>query len=68
MRILLNGKDRDISDGLTVHGLLLEIGIDPSWKGAAVAVNGEIALRQEWTTSALRAGDRVDIIQAVQGG
>ena len=68
MRILLNGEDREIDDGLTISGLLVEIGIDPSQKGSAVAVNGEIALRQEWAASALQAGDRVDIIRAVQGG
>ena len=68
MRIALNGEDRDVKDGITTQGLLLEIGIDPSQKGAAVAINGEIALRQEWETSVLQAGDRVDIIRAVQGG
>ncbi|MDP6779303.1 MAG: sulfur carrier protein ThiS [Candidatus Latescibacteria bacterium] len=68
MRIVLNGEDRDAKDGLTVHALLLEIGIDPAQKGVAVAVNGEIALRQEWATSPLQPDDRVDIIRAVQGG
>ena len=68
MHIVLNGESRDIDDGLTISGLLVEIGIDPTQKGSAVAVNGEIALRQEWETSVLQAGDRVDIIRAVQGG
>ena len=36
--------------------------------GVAVAVNGEIVPRSDWSERALRAGDRIELLGAVQGG
>ena len=68
MRIVLNGEGQDVSDGLMLRELLVECGLDPSQKGIAVAVNAEIITRGAWASTRVEAGDRIDIIHAVQGG
>jgi thiamine biosynthesis protein ThiS len=68
MQITLNGEARTVKDGLTVRDLLIDIQIDPSQKGIAVAINAEIAAERDWASIRLQAGDQVDIIHAVQGG
>ena len=68
MQITLNGEERTVRDGLTVHDLLADAGLDPSQKGIAVAVNAEVAPRGEWASTHLEPGDRVDVIRAIQGG
>ena len=37
-------------------------------KGVAIALNGVVVRRNAWATTALRDGDRVEIIRAMQGG
>jgi sulfur carrier protein len=68
MRIVLNGKEETVQDGITVLDLLTRIRIDPSVKGIAVAVNAEVVSREDWTTAALSEGDQMEVIHAVQGG
>ena len=68
MKIVLNGKDRDVPDGLMLRELLVECGLDPSQKGVAVAINAEIVTRGAWASTRVEAGNRIDIIHAVQGG
>ena len=36
--------------------------------GVAAAVNGEVVPRRSWAGAALRDGDRVEVVTAVQGG
>jgi sulfur carrier protein len=36
--------------------------------GIAVAVNGAIVPRAEWSTKELQDGDSIEIVRAVQGG
>ena len=48
--------------------LLEELGYATATRGIAVAVNGEVVPRQRWEFRLLKAGDRVDIVGAVQGG
>ena len=36
--------------------------------GIAVALNGEVVPRAEWSRKELRDGDAVEIVRAVQGG
>ena len=37
-------------------------------RGIAIAVNGAVVPRSSWSTTALRAGDRVEIVRVMQGG
>ncbi|MDA0749036.1 MAG: sulfur carrier protein ThiS [bacterium] len=68
MQITLNGEEHTFTNGLSVHDLLAATGLDPSQKGIAVACNAEIVPRTQWVSTRLKTGDRIDIINAVQGG
>ena len=66
MDIVLNGEPRAAHAGLTLAGLLDELGL--AGKRLAVEVNRDIVPRGEHATRVLRAGDRVEIIHAIGGG
>ncbi|HVP03318.1 MAG TPA: sulfur carrier protein ThiS [Solirubrobacteraceae bacterium] len=66
--IWLNGRELDGCDGVTVAELLAELGVEPAARGVAVAVDGEVVPRGEWTRRAVAAGARVEALTAMQGG
>lgn len=66
MQILLNGDKKEISEGLTAERLLVELGMKD--QRLAVEVNQELVVRSSFAKHVLRAGDRVEIIQAIGGG
>lgn len=62
--VRVNGDEQSLRIGTTVADL-----VPPEWKqGVAVARNDEIVPRDAWATTALRAGDAVEIVRPVQGG
>jgi sulfur carrier protein len=65
--ITVNGADRPLT-AASVAGLVAELGIPPAARGVAVAVNGAVVPRARWADAALAAGDRVEVIRAMQGG
>ena len=66
--IAVNGEERPMPDDGTVLALLSDLDVEPGERGVAVAVNGEVVPRQEWSSKGLTAGDRVELVRAVQGG
>jgi sulfur carrier protein len=66
--VQVNGAARELPAGATVADLLRQLGVDPQRPGTAVARNAEVVRRAEWTTTRLRAGDRVEVLGAMQGG
>jgi thiamine biosynthesis protein ThiS len=66
MRITVNGEQRDVSDVLTVRGLVEALGLG----GGPVAVerNGSVVVRAEHPTTALAPGDVIEIVHFVGGG
>ena len=68
MKIEVNGEAKEISPGLTLHQLLLELEIDPSRPGIAVAINGEVVLRKQWAEMEIQPDSEIEIIRAAQGG
>ena len=68
MKIEVNGEAKEISPGLTLHQLLLELEIDPSRPGIAVAINGEVLLRKQWAEMEIQPDSEIEIIRAAQGG
>lgn len=66
MIVIVNGADQEIPSGATVESVLAILSA-PS-RGVAVAVNGEVVPRSEWTKIALTAGDRVEVLAPAQGG
>ncbi|MDH3605072.1 MAG: sulfur carrier protein ThiS [Candidatus Tectomicrobia bacterium] len=67
MEVHINGESRTIPEGSTVRSLLEGLGIAER-EGTAVAVNMEVVPRGAHVATALQAGDRVEIVQAVGGG
>jgi len=45
-----------------------EAGAPDGGRGVAVAVDGEVVPRGDWPGTALRDGQRVEVLHAVQGG
>ena len=68
MKVVLNGETRDLPGTPTVAAAVDASGAHPSHRGVAVAVDGEVVPRAEWERVELAEGQRVEIVQAVQGG
>lgn len=63
MRIIVNGAEREVDEGLPLVALL-----PGRTQGTAVALNGTIVPRHRIGVAELADGDRVEIVTAVQGG
>ena len=68
MKIILNGNEKDVNDGANLLDLLLQSKISNDKQGVAVAINEDVISRKEWKQIKLKQNDRIEIIQAVQGG
>ncbi len=68
MDIRVNGESKTIEPGMSVFELLLDLQIQPSQPGIAVALNREVVLRQLWQDTEIQPESEVEIIRAVQGG
>jgi len=66
MRVTLNGKPRQINDGLSVAGLIEAL--DLAGQRVAVERNGEIVPRKQFDRCALAEGDTLEIVTLVGGG
>ncbi len=66
MKIVLNGKARELEHELTVVDLLQKLGI--TTPGTAIAVNNDIIARDEHEVKRIGDGDRVEIIRPIGGG
>jgi sulfur carrier protein len=68
MRVDLNGNAVELQAGATVAEAVAATGAEPDRRGIAVAVDGEVVPRSEWEATAIREGQTVEVLQAVQGG
>lgn len=66
MEIVLNGKRREVAQGVSVLGLIEELGI--ARKAMAVAVNTQVVQKARWAEQILESGDEVEILDFVGGG
>ena len=66
MQIVINGDPRCLNAGLTVAGLVRELGF--SEHRIAVEVNREIIMREQYGERTLADGDQVEIVHFVGGG
>lgn len=66
MEVRINGKPQEVRDGLSIAGLLAELGLDTRY--AAVALNGEVVRRLDHPAVIVKEGDRIEIVHAVAGG
>ena len=65
--IRINGQNEPLGVA-TLAALLEEKAVDTSQRGIAVALNGAIVPRAAWPQTALRPGDSIEIVRALQGG
>ena len=65
--LMVNGVAEPL-EATTVAALLAERDIAPDGRGVAVALNGAVVRRADWATTALNAGDTIEIVRAMQGG
>jgi sulfur carrier protein len=68
MNVVLNGEARELRDGATVDDAVEASGAQSDGRGVAVAVDGEVVPRGQWSATELSDGQRVEVLQAVQGG
>lgn len=66
MILTVNGESRELPDGLKAGELIERLGLET--RRLAVEVNLEIVPRGELPEFVLKAGDRVEIVQAIGGG
>jgi len=66
VQITVNGEVMEVADGLSIEGLLATLGVKREF--TAVAVNREIARRQEFESIRLKDGDRVEVVRPMGGG
>ncbi|MEU6733123.1 sulfur carrier protein ThiS [Streptomyces physcomitrii] len=66
MSVTVNGARRDLDPATSLGALVAALTTAPS--GVAAALNETVVPRGEWAATALREGDRVEVLTAVQGG
>ena len=66
MKLLINGEERALEGPLTLTSLLTQL--DMKSDRVAVELNLGIVPREQWTTTALAKGDRIEIVHFVGGG
>jgi thiamine biosynthesis protein ThiS len=66
IELRVNGAAHAVDPGATVADLVATLGRDP--RTVAVERNGDIVPRARWAATPLAVGDRLEIVQFVQGG
>jgi sulfur carrier protein len=66
--VLLNGERAELPEGATAADAVAHSGAPADARGVAVAVDGQVVPRGEWSSTTLPEGGRVEVLQAVQGG
>jgi len=66
MQVTLNGETHELTNGISVAGLLDELELNRS--RLAVEINEEVLPREMYDTHRLAPGDVVEIVQFIGGG
>jgi len=66
MEIRLNGKPREVPDGISIRRLLDELGLHPL--RVAVQRNLDIVKRERYDEVVLEPGDTIEILTFMAGG
>jgi thiamine biosynthesis protein ThiS len=66
IRIIVNGKGREIGDSTNVSNLLDDLGLNH--ERVVIELNEKILAKELFSATALTTGDSVEIIQFVPGG
>ncbi|MFN3599537.1 MAG: sulfur carrier protein ThiS [Aquificaceae bacterium] len=68
MKVWINGKEREVKEGINLLNLLEELGMEIKPVGFAVAVNEEVVPKSKYKDYVLKEGDKVEIVNIVGGG
>lgn len=68
MRITLNGEHRQVEEPLDLAKVVELAGGDRDRPGMAVALDGEVVPRSEWSQTEVGEGARIEVVAAIQGG
>lgn len=66
MKLIVNGKEVELSEGLSLMSFFQERGLDP--RIIVVEHNGSILPREKFAGVILQNGDRLEIVQMTAGG
>ena len=66
-RIRVNGHDM-LLGAATVADFLAQQAVEIRPRGIAIALNGSVVPRSAWAVTALKPGDNIEIVRAMQGG
>jgi sulfur carrier protein len=66
VRVVANGAEFDVEEGVTVTAFIRARGLDPRW--VVVERNGEPLARDRYDDLILSSGDRLELVRAVAGG
>ncbi len=66
MQVTVNGESRELAPGITVRGLLDDLGVDAG--RTVVEVNRTVLSRDEYDTAVINDGDVVELVEVVGGG
>jgi sulfur carrier protein len=66
MQIVVNGESRPLAAETRLPALIAELRL--AERRLAVELNGAIVPRSQWSATALRDGDRLEIVHAIGGG
>ena len=64
--VTVNGESRLLGDDTTVADLVRSLGAGP--RGIAVARNEDVVPRSAWSATVVAPDDRIEILDAAQGG
>jgi len=66
MKLHINGEARDFASPLSLSSLIEQLGMKQD--RVAVELNRNIVPREQWATTSLTDGDRLEIVHFVGGG
>ena len=67
MEVIINGKATEIHQSMSIVDYLTSIGFDKK-VSIAVAINGEIIPKEEYSETQLKNGDSMEVVRAIGGG
>jgi len=66
MQLTINGEPRDFAEGISLSGLVEQLGMRGD--RLAIELNRDIVPRNRWADVILKDGDRLEIVHFVGGG
>lgn len=70
MKILLNGKEREVQTESSVQELLEQLSKEHklSLEGSVVLYNDTLLKKENWNTTKVEASSKIDVLSFVSGG